>query len=73
MSVWGKREFEIRSHEHGRVFLTVAGTVSIKQGGDLVRLTYEQAMELQQDLLIGLNELAADNPGHMRETGGARQ
>ena len=57
MAMWGKAEYEIHSHEHGRVFLTVARTVSIKQGCDLVKLTFDQADELLRDLESGMAEL----------------
>lgn len=60
--IYGKAEFRIGNGEGKTIWLTVTGGfISIKQGGDLVKLDYEAATEFQQDLAAGLEELRAQN------------
>jgi hypothetical protein len=60
--IYGKREYSVGSPDHGRVFLTVSSTVSIKQGSDLVRLSFDEAEALAADLAQGIAELRAGYP-----------
>lgn len=43
--------------EHGKIFVTVASTTSIKQGNDLIRMTAAEAYELHLDLGEALQAL----------------
>lgn len=58
--IYGKASTTIDS-EHGILFVTVADTVSLKQGADLIRLTIEEAAELQQDLAEAIAALEVSN------------
>lgn len=62
MSMWGKAEFKIVTAERANIYVTVASTVTIKQGADLVRLSFKEAEELAADLAAGLDELRKGNP-----------
>lgn len=62
--IYGKEEAAIEDSEYGRVHLTVThDPVSIKQGGDLIRLQRPAARELAADLLACLNALEKKDRG----------
>ena len=56
--IYGKIVRELDS-DHGRLFITTAWTVNLKQNGDLIRLTLSEAAELVSALTEGIAELAA--------------
>lgn len=56
--IYGKISTSVASPDHGRLHLTISGhTVSLKQNGDLIRLTLDEARELAQDLRDGIATL----------------
>ena len=62
--IYGKVECRIEAREtaggriHDAVMLTVTGTTTtIKQSGDLVRLTWQQAEELARDINEAMRKL----------------
>lgn len=57
--IYGKVQCRVPSR-HGTVLLTVGDTTSIKQNGDLIRLSIDEARELLADLSASLAELEGD-------------
>ena len=56
--IYGKAVREMAG-EHGRLHITVANTVSLKQNSDLISLTLSEAAELANGLHDMIAELAA--------------